>query len=97
MDAFPQAVARGVAITGIKTDISVNRGNVSSDARHELSFNVDVYLNGDRIKTFTVASRDERTVPFTASREELEAILVQSLQEAMRRLMPDIIALIDKK
>jgi len=97
MDALPQGVARGVAVTGIRTDISVNRGNVSSDARHDLRFNVDVYLNGDRAKTFTVSSRDERTVPFTASREELESILLQSLQEAMKRLVPDIIALIDKK
>ena len=97
MDSLPQGVARGVTITSVRTDIAVNRGTVSSDARHDLRFSVDVYLNGDRAKTFSVTSRDERTVPFTASREELEGLLVQSLQEAMRRLIPDIIALIDKK
>jgi hypothetical protein len=72
-------------------------GAVSADTRHELKFNTEVFLNNDKVKTFTIASRDDRTVPLNASQEEKERILLQSLQEAMRQTIPEIITLIDKK
>lgn len=96
-ETLPPAVKRGLAITGITTLLSVNRGAVSTDTRHELKFNVEVFLNGDRVKTLTVASRDDRTVPLIASREEKERIMLHSLQDAMQQLIPEIIVLIDKK
>ena len=96
-EALPAAVARGIAITGINTFLTVNNGAVSTDTRLELKFNVEVYVNGDKIKTLTVASRDDRTVPLNASQKDKERIMLQSLQDAMQQLIPDIITLIGKK
>ncbi len=96
-ETLSPAAARGLAITGISSFLAVNRGAVSADTRHELKFNVEVFLNGDRVKTFTVAAHDDRTVPLNASIEEKERIMLQSLQDAMQRLIPEIAALIDKK
>jgi hypothetical protein len=96
-EKLPAAVARGIAVTGINTFLTVNKGAVSADTRHELKFNVEVYVNGDKVKTLTVASRDDRTVPLNASQEVKERIMLQSLQNAMQQIIPDIIALIDKK
>jgi hypothetical protein len=96
-ETLPPAVARGIAITGINVFLVVNKGTVSADTKHELKFNTEVFLNGDKVKTFTVASRDDRTVPLNASQEEKERIMLQSLQEAMQQIIPEIIALIDKK
>jgi len=96
-ETLPIAVGRGLTITGITSFLTVNRGAVSDDTRHELRFNVEVFLNGDRVKTFTVATHDNRTVPLNVSREEKERIMLQSLQNAMQRLIPEISALIDKK
>jgi hypothetical protein len=96
-ETMPSAVARGLAITGITSFLTVNKGTVSADTRHELKFNVEVFLNGERVKTFTVGSNDDRTVPLNASKEEKERIMLQSLQNAMQRLIPEISALIDKK
>jgi len=96
-ETLPAAVARGIAITDITTFLSVNKGAVSADTRHELKFNAEVYLNGDKVKTFTVASRDDRTVPLNASKEDKERIMLQSLQESMLKIIPEVIVLIDKK
>ena len=96
-DRLPLTAARGLSIANIAVVMNENKGIVSSDTKHELKFNVEVYLNGDKAKTFTVASRDNRTVALSASKEELERIMLQSLQDAMRKVIPDIIALIDKK
>jgi len=96
-EMLPAAVTRGLVITGITTVLAVNKGAVSTDTRHELKFNVEVFLNGDRVKTLTVVSRDDRTVPLIASREEKERIMLHSLRDAMQQIIPEIIALIDKK
>jgi len=96
-EALPAAVARGIAVTDINTFLTVNKGAVSTDTRLELKFNGEVYLNGDKIKTLTVSSRNDRTVPLNASQKDKERIMLQSLQDAMRQTIPDIIALIDKK
>jgi hypothetical protein len=97
VDRLPSTAARGLSITNIAVVMNENKGIVSADTKHELKFNLEVYLNGDKAKTFTVASRDDRTVAFSASKEELERIMLQSLQDAMRKVVPDIITLIDKK
>lgn len=96
-ETLPAAVARGIAITGISTFLNVNKGIVTADTRLELKFNAEVFLNGDKVKTLTVASRGDRTVALNASQEEKERIMLQSLQDAMQRIMPEIITLIDKK
>ena len=96
-EMLPATVARGLAITGIHAFLTVNKGAVSADTRQELKFNVEVFLNGNRVKTITVAARDSRTVPLNASKEEKEKIMLQSLQDVMQQIIPDIIALIDKK
>jgi len=96
-EALPSAVARGIVITGINTFLTVNNGAVSTDTRLELKFNVEVHVNGGKVKTLTVASRDDRTVPLNASQKDKERIMLQSLQDAMQQTIPDIIALIDKK
>jgi hypothetical protein len=96
-DQLPLAPTRALSITNITVVLNENRGLVSTDTRHELTFNIEVYLNGEKAKTFTVASRDDRTIALSASGEELEKILLQSLQDAMRKVIPDIIKLIDQK
>ena|SRR5450631_1503957 len=96
-EALPTAVVRGIAVTGINTVLVVNKGVVSTDTRLELKFNVEVFLNGVKVKTLTVASRNDRTVPLNASKEEKERIMLRSLQDAMQQIIPEISALIDKK
>ena len=96
-DPLPAAVARGIVLTNIGAFLTVNQGTVTADTRHELRFNAEVYLNGDKAKTFTVVSRDDRTIPLNASKEEKERIMLQSLQDAMQQIIPEISALIDKK
>ena len=96
-EVLPAAVARGIVITNISTFLTVNKGTVPADTRQELKFNVEVFLNGDKVKTFTIASRDNRTLPFNASKEDKERIMLQSLQDAMQKTIPEIMNLIDKK
>jgi hypothetical protein len=94
--SLPADVSRGILITDINVFLNVNKGLVSDRIKHELTFNVEVFLNGAKVKTFTVASRDNSTL-LTASRETKENIMLQSLQDAMQQITPDIIALIGKK
>jgi hypothetical protein len=96
-ESLPAVAARGIAITNIHAFLAVNKGTVSTDTRQELKFNLEIFLNGDKLKTLTVASRDNRTVPLDASKEEKENIMLQSLQNAMQRIIPETIVLIDKK
>ena len=94
---LPSTAARGIVVSDIDIVMNVNKGVVSVDMRHELKLNVSVFLNGIKTKTFSVASRDDRTVPLFASKEDKEKIMLQSLQNAMQKVIPDIITLIDKK
>jgi len=96
-ETLPAAVARGIAITGINTFLTVNKGVVSADTLQELKFNLEVFLNGDKVKTLTIASRNNRTVAINASKEDKERIMLQSLRDAMQQTIPELIALIDKK
>jgi hypothetical protein len=96
-EKLPATVTRGLAVTGINTFLTVSKGVVSADIKQELKFNVEVYVNGHMLKTLTVASHNDRTVPLNASQKEKERIMLQSLQDAMQQTIPDIIALIDKK
>jgi hypothetical protein len=94
--SLPAAVSRGILITDINVFLNVNKGLISDQIKHELTFNTEIYLNGAKVKTFTVASRDNSTL-LIASRETKEKIMLQSLQDAMQQIIPDIIALIGKK
>jgi hypothetical protein len=94
--SLPAAVSRGILITDINVFLNVNKGLASDQIKHELTFNVEVFLNGAKAKTFTVTSSDNSTL-LTASREAKEKIMLQSLQDAMQQIIPDIIALIEKK
>lgn len=94
--SLPGGVSRGILITDINAYLDVNMGLVSDQSKHELRFNVDVFLNGAKAKTFTVVSRDSSTL-FTTAKENKEKIMLTSLQNAMQQIVPDIIALIEKK
>jgi len=94
--ALPGDVSRGALITDINVHLDVNKGLVSDQIKHELKFNVGVFLNGAKVKTFTVVSHDNSTL-FTAAKEDKEKIMLKSLQDAMQQIVPDIIALIEKK
>lgn len=94
---LPSKAERGILISDIEMSFNINQGTVSTDTRHELKFNVSIFRNGIKAKTFSVASRDNRTVALSASREDKEKILLQSLQDTMMQIIPDIIVLIDKK
>jgi hypothetical protein len=96
-ESFPAAFARGITISNINAFLVVNNGTVSTDTKQELKFNLEIFLNGDKVKTLTVASRDNRTVPLDASKVEMERIMLQSLQGAMQRIVPEAMTLIDKK
>ena len=94
---LPVAAVHGILISDIELLFQINKGAVSTESKHELKFNVSVYRNGTKTKTFSVAARDNRTIPLIASIEVKEKIMLQSLQDAMRQIIPDIISLIDKK
>jgi hypothetical protein len=94
--SLPAAVSRGILITNINVFLDVNKGLASDQIKHGLTFNVEVFLNGAKVKTFMVASNDNSTL-LTASRETKEKIMLQSLQDDMLQIIPDIIAQIEKK
>lgn len=94
---LPKSAVRGILISDVAVVFNVNKGFLSTVTRHELKFNVSVFRSGIKSKTFTVATREDRTLPLIASKEDKERIMLQSLQEAMQRVIPDIIDLIDKK
>lgn len=94
--SLPGDVSRGILITNINVYLDVNKGLVSDQTKHELRFNVEVFLNGAKAKTFTVVSRDNSTL-LSAAKETKEKIMLQSLQDAMQQVVPDIIALIEKR
>lgn len=94
---LPASAERGILVTDINLLFLVNKGTVSTETKHELRFSVSLYRNSMKTKTFTVASRDDRTIPMIASKEDKERIMLQSLQDAMKQIIPDLIVLIDKK
>lgn len=94
---LPDGVPRAIVINDINVFMNVNKGTVSSETKHELKFNIDIILNGSKIKTLAVATRDNKTLALTASQEEKELIMRQSLQDAMQQILPEMIALYNKK
>jgi len=94
---LPPGAPCAVLISDINSFLNVNKGSVSDDTRHELRFNVDLFLHGVKAKSFTVASRNSNTLPFSASKEDQEKILFQSLQDAMLQIIPEIVALTGQK
>jgi len=93
----PVNAARSMTIRDINVFLNVNSGAVSTETRHELKFNVDIFSNGTLIKTFTIAAIDNKTLALGASIEEKELIMRQSLQDAMRQIIPDLIALFSRQ
>jgi len=94
---MPSAAARGIVINDINAFMNVNKGAVSADTKQELKFNVDVIIDGSKIKTLTIAARDKKTLALNASVEEKERIMLQSLQDAMQQVVPELIVLFNKK
>lgn len=95
---FPHPGApRAVLISDINAFLQVNKGSVSDETRHELKLNVDIFMNGAKAKSFTVASRNSKTLPLSASRDDQEKIMFQSLQDAMLQIIPEIVALTAQK
>lgn len=89
--------ARGIQIRDLKSSLQVNQDLFSSTVKQELKFNVDLYLNATKAKTFSVASRVSYTLPLKASPEETGKILLQSMQDAMQQVMTEVSALFDRK
>lgn len=94
---IPDDAAKGIRISDINATINVNKDLVKAEVRQELKFNVSLYLNGVKSKTFAVASRNNQTLAWAASVEENENIMFHSLQDAMKQILPEIISLTDKK
>ncbi|MEI6306117.1 MAG: hypothetical protein WCP33_04790 [Deltaproteobacteria bacterium] len=94
---LPAAAARGVLISDINASLNINKEAVTDRTKNELKFNVDIFLNGAKAKTFSVASRDSKTLPLSASREDLDKIMLQSLQDAMLQIIPEITELKTQK
>ena len=89
---LPDDVEFGVQISEIKSFINVDRGIFSSDIEQKLKFNADIIINGNRIKSFSVAANSTKTTPFRASEEENHSVMLQTLQSAMRQVMSEILA-----
>jgi hypothetical protein len=89
--------ASGIRISDIFVAVNVNKELVKATIKQELKFNVNLYLNGVRTKTFAVASRNNQTLAWSASAEENENVMFHSLQDAMKQILPEIIAQSDKK
>lgn len=94
---LPPDTARGIQISDLNGSLQVNQALFSSTVKQELKFNVDLYLNATKVKTFAVASRSSHTLPLKASPEETGKILLQSLQDAMQQVMAEASALFDRK
>jgi hypothetical protein len=95
---LPAGTSRGVIINDINVFMNIDKGTVSSQTRQELKFNVDIAINGSKIKTFSIATIDKKTLALTVSQEETELIMRQSLQDAMQRqVLPELIVLFNKK
>jgi hypothetical protein len=94
---LPPDTARGILIRDLNAVLNVNQGLFTSSVNQELKFNVDLYLNGAKAKTFTVASRASHTLPLKASPEETGTILLHSMQDAMQQVMAEVSALFDRK
>jgi len=93
---LPPDAPRGISISNINISLNLNKDTVKDVTKQELKFNVDLFLKGAKVKTFTVASRDSKTV-ISASREDLDKIMLQSLQDAMLQVIPEITALTGSK
>ncbi|ABK99854.1 YajG family lipoprotein [Pelobacter propionicus] len=94
---LPPDTARGIEIRDLNASLNVNQDLFTSSAKQELKFNVDLYLNGTKIKTFAVVSRASHTLPLKASAEENARIMLQSMQDAMQQVMAEVSALFDRK
>lgn len=94
---LPAGTTRGVVINDISGFMNVNSAIARAETKQELKFNVDIILNGTKTKTLTIAARDSKTLALTASQEEKELIMRQSLQDAMQQVMPELIVLFNKK
>lgn len=94
---LPSGAARGVLINDVNVFMNVNSGIGRAETKQELKFNVDIILNDSKIKTLTIAARDNKTLPLTASLEEKESIMQLSLQDAMQQVIPELIITFNKK
>ncbi len=93
---LPPDASRGISISDIAISLNLNKDTIKDVTKQELKFNVDLFLKGAKVKTFTVASRDSKTL-LSASREDLDKIMLQSLQDAMLQVIPEITALTGSK
>jgi hypothetical protein len=87
---LPPGTAFGIQLSNINAFMNMNKGIFKTDIKQELRFNVDFFLNGSRVKSFTVASRTNQTVAFNASEDENAAIMLQGLQDAMQQVMTEV-------
>lgn len=93
---LPPNASRGIVVSDITVHLNLNKGTVSDETKQELKFNVDLFQKGVKVKTFTVASRDSKTF-VSASEEDLDKIMLNSLQDAMLQVIPEITALTGSK
>ena len=94
---LPIGTAFGIQLSNINAFMNLNRGLVSTEIKHELKFNVDLFLSGVKIKSFAVASRTSQTVSLKASENESAMIILQTIQDAMQQVMSEVNAQTSKK
>jgi len=94
---MPSEAPLGIQLGIINASMNSNKGLVSTDTRQEIKFTVDLFQRGVKTKSFTVASRNNQTFALSASKEEQEKIMLQSLQDSMLQIIPEINALTEKK
>jgi hypothetical protein len=94
---MPAEAPLGIRISMINAFMNANKGVVSMDTRQEMKFTVDLFQLGVKTKTFAVASSNNQTFALSASKEDKEKIMLQSLQDAMLQIIPEINALTVKK
>lgn len=87
---LPADAPLALRLGGIKTNVAVNRGLVSSVITQELKFGVELFSRGTLIKNLTVALRSSQTVFLTPSTQELESVMLQLLQDALQQVMAEV-------
>ncbi len=90
VDALPAGVSRGVKATIITLSANQSSSVLTVTTVAEVKLEVQLWKNGQPIKTLTVSARDQDE-GIDRSSEPIRWALEKTLQRAMQDLVPDII------
>ncbi len=79
-----------IFISDISSFFNVNKGLVTYDLEHKITFNVDLYRNGQKVKSFLVFYQDSETVPPVKVSSQEEKMLTKSAQKAVTQIIKEL-------